>query len=447
MRPGMGMGWATGRAAHRVDTEVDRYDMAGWRPYTDRMMPNRDTPHANDPDRGLQGAASTFFPGFTSLSAVPNAPHLARVEREGDAFLVRRWPAGTTSDRIEVMAAALSLAHARELTTVPRMLPLPDSGDRFALFLDGDLFSASTWLPGRPLSRYGGFRNPDGLTIDVPLPPSVAADAVLLDAVRTIGRFHDASRSLAGDARLAAGTLGTMLSAGQETWAIQRRIIGHHAALFPEIRRWLRCGNRVMPVAEERLAAFGAANQRSVVIHGDLWPIHLLAEDREGGRELTGVTGWTLPLAGSPMIDLAHLAVHTSGWSAAAAENILGAYTEVAPIAPEERRILPVVAALDLVTRVGSLLHQAFVDEREIEDEALPVMRSGLKTLLISLENLTQVLAPEAERDKRRSGPTQTGGRTWDGSRPGPARSRRGSPPSGSGRSRPGSPPGTPKPR
>jgi aminoglycoside phosphotransferase (APT) family kinase protein len=396
-------------------------------------------------DQGLQGAAETFFPGLGACRAVPNAPHLAHVETGDGSFLVRRWPAGTTSARIDITAAALALAQQRDLTTVPQMIPMPGSDDRFALLRDGQLYSASSWLPGRPLSRYGGFRNPDGLTIDVPLPPSVAAEDILLDTVRTVGRFHEASRSLATDSRLPAGTLRTMLSSGRETWAIQRRIVGHHAASFPEIRRWLRCGNRVIPVAEERLAAFGAQGQRSVVVHGDLWPIHILIDDGALGRDFTGVVGWSRVLGGSPVIDLAHLAVHASGWSAATAENVLGAYTEVATLTPEERRLLPVVAALDLVARVGSLLHQAFVDERDIGDEAVPVMRSGLRTLLVSLENLTQVLAPEADSDRRRTGPVQTGGRTWDRSRPAPARSRRGAPRSGSGRSRPGSRPGTPK--
>lgn len=403
------------------------------------------------PDQGLQRAAAAFFPDLNACRRVPNAPHLAHVhtadETGAGAFVVRRWPEGTASARIEVTANALALAHQHELTTVPRMMPLPGSEDRFALLQDGQLYSAATWLPGRPLSRYGGFRNSEGFTIDVPLPPSATAEDVLLDAVRTIGRFHDASRSLAGDARLPTGTLGAMLTASADTWAIQRRIIGHHAAAFPEIRRWLRCGNRVIPAAQERLAVFGTRDARSVVVHGDFWPVHMLVADGASGRELTGVVGWSQPLGGSPMIDLAQLAVHSSGWSAATAENILGAYTEVAPLSPEERRILPVVAALDLVGRVGSLLHQAFVDEREVEAEAVPVMRSGLKTLLVSLENLTQVLAPEDERDKRRTGPVQTGGRVWDRSRPAPVRSRRGSPRSGSGRSRPGSRPETPKSR
>lgn len=420
------------------------------------MTTNDEPPIDTDsPDEGLRHAAAAFFPGLTACGAVPNAPHLARVRTAGETgngdYLVRRWPEGTTSSRIDVTADTLAFATREHLTTVPAPVqlpaPLPGSDDRFALLRDGQLYSASTWMPGRPLSRYGGFRHPDRRTIDIPLPPSVAAGDVLLDAVRTIGRFHDASRSLAKDSRLPAGTLGQMLSASAETWAIQRRTIGPEAAAFPEIRRWLRCGNRVIPAAQDRIAAFGGRNDRSAIIHGDLWPIHLLIEGGASAPTLRGVVGWSGVLAGSRVIDLAHLAVHVSAWSAATAESILGAYTEVAPLSPEERRIMPVVAALDLVGRVGSLLHTAFVDERDIGDEASPILRSGLKTLLVSLENLTQVLAPEAERDKRRRGTTRTGGRVWDRSRPAPARSRREAPRSGADRSRPGSRPETPKSR
>ncbi len=277
------------------------------------MMTN-DQHTTDNPDPELQRAAEAFFPDLSAFREVPNAPHLAQVETGQGPFLIRRWPVGTASARIEVTAAALDLAHQQEVTKLPRMLPLPGSSDRVALLQNGQLYSASSWLPGRPISRYGGFRNPEGLTIDVPLPPSVAAEDILLEAVRTVGRFHEASRILATDSRLPNGTLGTMLSSSRETWLIQRRIIGHHAASFPEIRRWLRCGNRVIPAAEERLAGFGLRDRRSVVIHGDLWPIHMLIDDGGSGREFTGVVGWTQVLGGSPMIDLAHLSVHASAW-------------------------------------------------------------------------------------------------------------------------------------
>jgi hypothetical protein len=81
---------------------------------------------------------------------------------------------------------------------------------------------------------------------------------------------------------------------------------------------------------------------------------------------------------------------------------VLAAYAETAKLSPVERRMLPVVAALDLVPRVGHLLHLAYVDDRMIGHESQAVLRSGMKQLLVSLENLTGVLAPDTEWSQRK---------------------------------------------
>jgi len=306
--------------------------------------------------------------------------------------------------------------------------------------LDGRLYSAASWLPGRPIARYGGSRTPEDLTIDIPLPPSAPAEDVILDAVRVIGRFHIASRPIAARTSTPSRSFNSLMAAHRISWERHRRVIGHHAGSFPEIRRWLRCGNRILPVVGERLEATAkAAQDRSVICHGHLWPVHMLVDAPGPSRSLTGVVGWNHLAAGSPVRDLAQLAVHSSGWSATVAENILGAYSEVAPLAPEERRLLPVAAALALVGEVARLLMLAFIDDAMIEHPAQPVLRSGLKTMLTSLENLTEVLAPDAG-DKRggsgwrrdpKGGKRGAKPRTPAGPRTTPA------PRSGSGRSRP----------
>ncbi len=394
-------------------------------------------------DHGLIRAAQTFFPGLGETEPVANAPHLLRVESGGEAFVVRRWDAEAAESGVETSvepaAEALGLAHAAGETRVPRFVPVPGANGRHALMLDGRHYSAATWLPGRPVSRYGGSRTPDGLTIDLPLPPSSPAEDVILEAVRVVGRFHTASRPIAARSTTPGRSFHSLMAAHRISWERHRRVIGHHAGSFPEIRRWLRCGNRILPVVGERLEATAkAAGDRSVLCHGHLWPVHMLVGAPGPERTLTGVTGWNQLAAGSPVRDLAQLAVHSSGWSAAVAENILGAYTEVAPLTPEERRLLPVAAALDLVGEVARLLTLAFIDDPMIEHPAQPVLRSGLKTMLSSLENLTAVVAPE-DGDKRggtgwRRNPKRGAGstpRAAGGSRARPA------PRSGSGRLRP----------
>ena len=393
---------------------------------------------AHEPDSVLIRAANTFLPALDRVEPVAGAPHLLHVASGDGEFVVRRWDAEAGEGAIELTAEALGLAHAAGETRLPRYLPVPGASDRHTLTLDGRHYSAASWLPGRPVARYGGSRTPDGVTIDLPLPPSAPAEEVILEAVRVVGRFHTASRPVAARPSTPGRSFHALMAAHRISWERHRRVIGHHAGSYPEIRRWLRCGNRILPVAGERLEATAqAAGDRSVLCHAHLWPVHMLIDVPGSERVLTGVTGWNQVAAGSPVRDLAQLAVHSAGWSAAVAENILGAYTEVAPLTPEERRLLPVAAALDLVGEVARLLTLAFIDDTMIDHPAQPVLRSGLKTMLSSLENLTVVLAPD-EGDKRGGTGWRRNPRGRDGAAPRAPGGPQGKPAprSGSGRSR-----------
>lgn len=349
----------------------------------------------------LIAAAPRFFGPVDRAEPVGSARHLLKVLVDGDGFVLREWGAGTAPDRVALAARALCMAQQGSGGRLPAPRPVPGEPDAWAIRSGDRLVSAANWLPGRPLARYGDFRTPDGDVIDVPLPASAPAEAIVLEAVRVIGRFHTATAPLAPTA--GTSSLARLLRESGETWVTQRREVGDRAGGSPEIRRWLRCGNRILPVATEYLDQMGAANVGLAVIHGDIWPANLLIEGTGESRALTGIVGWSRVTIGSPLIDLAHLAIHTSGWSGALAETILGAYTEVAALTPMERRLLPVVAALDLVPRVGRLLDLAFVDDRMIGHESQAVLRSGLKSLLTSLENLTQILAPDTEWSQRKT--------------------------------------------
>lgn len=396
--------------------------------------PDEQHDHAPSFD-ALTNAAPRFFDVVAHTEPVGSARHLLRVRAGDAAFVMREWDVRATPEKIDLTARALSLAGPACADRLPAPRPVLGEPGTWSVRSGGRLVSAASWLPGRPLARYGDFRTPDGDVIDVPLPASAPAEAIVLEAVRTIGRFHTATAPLVGAGRVSP--LARLLRESQATWTAQRREVGDRAANSPEIRRWLRCGNRILPVAIEYLEQSGAAAVGSAVIHGDLWPANLLIEGAGDARTLTGIVGWSHVVVASPLIDIAHIAIHTSGWSGALAETILGAYTEVATLTPMERRLLPVVAALDLVPRVGWLLNLAFVDDRMIGDESQPVLRSGLKSLLTSLENLTQILAPEAEWNQRkmieqrrmRTDPAtkkSAGRETTAGRQPGSTRSRPG---------------------
>lgn len=316
-------------------------------------------------------------------------------ERE---VVLHRWPEGASTAQVDLTQTALQ---AMDGGLFP--VPVRAADGAWGVAVDGRLVSGASRPAGRALHRYGDYRTPGGVPIDLPLPVSSPALEVVLSAVQAMGRFHVASMSLVGQERAGAVSLQRQLKDAGATWSRLRRVVGDRAASAPEIRRWLRCGNRVLPVATELLEGVENIATTSAVIHGNIWPVDLLIEGRDADRHLTGIVGWTATREGSPLIDLAQLAVHSAGWSGALAESVLGAYADTGRITPAERRLLPVVAVLDLLPRVGELLKLAYVDDEMIGHEAQPVLRSGMKMLLTSLENLTDVLAPDAEWGQRKA--------------------------------------------
>ncbi|MGB3329093.1 MAG: aminoglycoside phosphotransferase family protein [Thermomicrobiales bacterium] len=416
--------------------------------------PNTPQPEAEsaaDARDRLEHAAAILLPGYTAPQTLGGSPHLLRVSTPDGLRLIRRWEPATTAQHIGFVARALDRANAAEVSMLPRILPVPGQSDSPALLQDGRLFTASTWLEGRPFARYGNYRTPDGHTIDVPVPTATPVEDVIFAAARVLGRFHVATREMATENDAPRAPLSVFLKAATRQWQNDKRYLGDKAAGSSEIRRWLRCGNRVMGAGPERLeATAGILDDTGTVVHGDLWPTHLLVTPR---NELSGITGWAAMTTSSPVLDLVQLAGHVKGWTAAITEDLVGAYHETAPLTPEQRRAIPVVAAIDLVGRVARLLELAFLDERMIGHEAVPSLRSGVNLLLHSLETLTNVLVPEEARrfqparmgapghgDGKRPDNRSASGPRRFGSRPTPP-GKRGS----AGRSRPGSPRGTRK--
>lgn len=372
-------------------------------------------------------AVEAFFPDGHDVQMLEDAPHLVKVTSGAEAFIVRRWPEDASAERIAFVAEALASAAEASLTPKPVHSPNGEA----SVLIDGRRYSAEQLLPGSPAARYGGYRTPDGSRIDVPLPSSTPVESLVEQTAAALGRVHMATRPLASGPDRPTATLSSFLADTRRSWSANRARLGQHAEGSVEIRRWLRCGNRVIPAASDMLNAAGTTlHERSVATHGDIWPVHLLVD---GDNRLTGITGWSGAAMGSPVLDLTMLAVHTSGWSADIAETVLGAYSDAAPLTPEQRRILPVVAGLHLMTHVAYMIDLAFLDDRLIDHLAMPVLRSGLRSMLTSLEALTVVLVPEEPRSStgRHAGSVRRSVRTADerrsgrGGRRGPRGDRR----------------------
>lgn len=354
------------------------------------------------------------------------------VTLDGQQVRIRAWDAPATVERVTAIRALL--ARVPDEAPIPRPVGATDA----VILLDGRVYDACTPLPGLPLNRHGRFPLPGHGLIGIPLHETTDPGDVLVQAARVLGLVHEATRDQP-ELEQAGQTSATELHrAVKLRWLEARKRLGAHAESLPEVRRWLRAGNRVVPIAADRLQAAGeVASGSPVLLHNDIWAADLLVDDPSRPGALQGLTGWTAAMAGSPVLDLAQLSARVSGWSGATVESVLGAYSDVATLPPAARRLVPVVAAVDLLDQLALLLEIAYLDDAIANDPAQPFMRGGIKVLLRSLEALTNVLAPPEPGTRRPGG----GPRSRSGaprSTPGGRRPAGDRPPRRSGRSRSG---------
>ena len=122
------------------------------------------------------------------------------------------------------------------------------------------------------------------------------------------------------------------------------------------------------------------------VLHLGLWPGHVLFE-RE---QLSGLLGWERSAVGSPLLDLAQAIVRLQGWNDEAVEIALASYAEIRSLSPNERRLLPAVAALDAVATTGRLLEQTY--SRADSGRPPTAVRAAVDLMLSSLSSLERNL-------------------------------------------------------
>jgi hypothetical protein len=384
-----------------------------------------DTP-ATTPD--WLAAAERIFPG--RAVTVRSEADLT-VEVDGRAVRIRQWAPEATVERVRAIRELLGRAPAS--AGVPAL-----AGDDVA-FVGGRVHDGCEPVGGLPLNRHGVFHLPGHGEVAIPLHESADHGDMLVEAARALGQVHQATRGHVDPNRTGATSAAEVHTATKAYWQDARRRLGGKAEELVEVRRWLRCGNRVIPIAADRLGAAGeSATGHPVLLHDNLWPAYLMVDDPSRPMALRGIEGWTSAVAGPPVLDLAALCVRVTGWSEATVESILGAYSDHAPLMPAERRLVPVVAAVDLVGQLGRLLELAYLDDAIATDPAQPFIRGGIKVLLRSLERLTAVLAPPEPGTRRpgggpvrrgaprspRSGRTPAGGRSPR--RQGPPRRGRG---------------------
>ncbi|MGH2535034.1 MAG: phosphotransferase enzyme family protein [Thermomicrobiales bacterium] len=355
----------------------------------------------NLPDDQLTQAARAFFPDATTITPLPGHADLVRVEAASGEWRVRRWPADVAPERIRFIHDLLDAAASASLLFTPRLHRTPDGA---LVRLDDRAFDATSWLPGRTAVRHQPSVGSIGESLHVPAPMSRATQA---DLTARVAELHAALVPLSHRADAPAVTLHGIEHAVRASWQTNRERLRPVATRTPLVQRWLRTAERALPAAEQVLSgASSAFHERQVVGHFGLWPAHVIVRRSAGEERVAGLIDFARAAVGPPVLDLAQAVTRFGGWSPESVEQVTGAYSAVTDLPPEDRRLLPAVAALDLTAEIGRLLTATFATERPDAAPAPSSLRAGMDTLLTSLEAATAALI-------RLEGPDRPPRRQW----------------------------------
>jgi Ser/Thr protein kinase RdoA (MazF antagonist) len=351
----------------------------------------------------LLQAAQAFFPNLTAAEAITGHPDIVRVATPTGTGRVRRWPAGALAADIAFSREVMATARDAGIFAAPQLVPLPINPDEALLRIGNRHFDAQMWMPGTPPPRSeASWPNPED-RIDIPV---VVAPALFSTVIAASARLHDATMALAVRPGIPTAPLSMLPGAVRQAHGRHLAALRARARREPAIQRWLATGERLMAAAEPIvLAASEDLGLPTSVLHLGLWPAHVLLD----GDSLSGLLGWERVAAGSPLLDIAQATLRLQGWSDEAVEVALGAYAEARPLSPEERRLLPAVAALDAVATTGRLLEQTYaVDETARPPTAL---RAAIDVMLRSMTELDRSLIAQSTVGKSKRTPWHRGPR------------------------------------
>jgi Ser/Thr protein kinase RdoA (MazF antagonist) len=301
------------------------------------------------------------------------------------------------------------------VTPVPRLVAVPTAPGEPSLRIGSRHFDAQEWSPGATPPRWeAAWPNPED-RIDI---PAVLAPATFSAVMVAAARLHDVTTAIAARPDIPTAPLSMLPGAVRQAHGRHLAALRARARREPAIQRWLATGERLIAAAEPIvLATPEDLRLLASVLHLGLWPSHVLLE----GDSLTGLLGWERVAAGSPLLDIAQATLRLQGWSDEAVEVALGAYAEARPLSPEERRLLPAVAALDAAATTGRLLEQTYaVDETARPPSAL---RAAIDMMLRSMAALDRSLIAQStvgksKRTPWRRGPRPTPMRVQEGGNP-----------------------------
>jgi hypothetical protein len=348
----------------------------------------------------MQQAVQAFLPEASEIFAIPGHPDLVRVTTPGGEWRVRRWPQGTPDSDVTFSHEVLEIARGSAAELTPQLVLTSHDTPADAVRVDGHLYDAQQWLPGAPMKGAEiAWPSPES-RIDVPV--GIPHEA-FTQVITTLGKLHAASEGLSTTKGAPSAALGVLPGAVAAAHRRQMSSLRSRARFEPAIQRWIATGERLITTATPLIEqATEQGKLSTAVLHLGMWPAHVLLQD----ERVSGLLGWERAAVGSPLLDLAQATLRLRGWTDDAVETTVGYYSDVRDLTPEERRLFPAVAALDVVASTGRLLEQTFLTTSD-ERPPLP-LRAAVEMMIRSMNAVERSLLGPTERKKR----------VWDYSRP-----------------------------
>lgn len=332
-------------------------------------MPDRDQSLAPaDIDLALAHAITTLTTNPRDASLAGGRPFLVKVTDDHGVWRLRRWPVGTPEARVR-FAQAVSRALAADEHPVQLGLTLSHG-----VFVDRQPWRPGDALAGRPR------RLPDGHAFHAPGELDLARERAL---VRAIANLHDRTAALAADVDAPIAPVDRVLQFVQREWRAARERLRPITREHPPIQRWLRVSEQLLPAAEEAINAAAPSFRPPVTAHLNLWPGHAIANEDE--INLIDFSGASVSTA---LLDIAQAVTRFNGWTGQTAERVLGEYASHMPLGPDERRVLPAFAAMDLVIESSRLLSFGYGRGDEHASAVSQTARAGALHMLNSMDAL-----------------------------------------------------------
>lgn len=336
------------------------------------------------PGNETAAVAERFFPGAT-FEQVDGRSWLLVATVDHRHFSVRQLDPGLPSTRVDIIHEFLTRSELRTATNVIRT-------ER----IGAQVFDARSWCPGTtagdaiPLADWQSLHLP------------AAVDISRLGAIgRSLGEFHSTGTTSSLVARSPHFRIKDAIARTRRSLEWNERALAGEIRKESRARRWLTSSRSLLANAAANLELTGFLLDESLVMaHLDLWGSHIVDEPPTDPVFLDG----QMVAAAPAVVDLAQLIARNGAWTDERVEQVLTAYTEVQPLSPLQRRLLPWLAALDAIASCGMLLARIQDDRRPLPEPARRAAILAIDQQLDLLQTLVTAFVPPPPRPRRRPG-------------------------------------------